>query len=51
MALITDARGAKLPGKPDSLVTHVLPAGRIGKNPLHWPGGIRAIRGYQPIVR
>ncbi len=43
VALITDARGAKLPGKPDSLVTHVLPAGRIGKNPLHWPGGIRAI--------
>ena len=43
VALITDARGAKLPGKPDSLVTHVLPAGRIGKNPLHWPSGIGAI--------
>ncbi|MEQ1541964.1 MAG: undecaprenyldiphospho-muramoylpentapeptide beta-N-acetylglucosaminyltransferase [Novosphingobium sp.] len=43
VALITDARGAKLPGKPDSLVTHVLPAGRIGKNPLHWPKGIEAI--------
>lgn len=43
VALITDSRGAKLPGKPDSLVTHVLPAGRIGKNPLHWPKGIEAI--------
>lgn len=43
VALITDARGAKLPGKPASLVTHVLPAGRIGKNPLHWPQGIEAI--------
>lgn len=43
VALITDARGAKLPGKPASLVTHVLPAGRIGKNPLHWPKGIEAI--------
>jgi len=43
VALVTDTRGAKLPGKPDSLVTHVLPAGRIGKNPLHWPGGIAAI--------
>jgi UDP-N-acetylglucosamine--N-acetylmuramyl-(pentapeptide) pyrophosphoryl-undecaprenol N-acetylglucosamine transferase len=43
VALVTDTRGAKLPGKPDSLVTHVLPAGRIGKNPLHWPGGISAI--------
>jgi UDP-N-acetylglucosamine--N-acetylmuramyl-(pentapeptide) pyrophosphoryl-undecaprenol N-acetylglucosamine transferase len=24
VALVTDTRGAKLPGKPDSLVTHVL---------------------------
>ena len=43
VALVTDSRGAKLPGKPDSLVAHVLPAGRIGKNPLHWPKGIGAI--------
>ncbi|MBS0480841.1 MAG: undecaprenyldiphospho-muramoylpentapeptide beta-N-acetylglucosaminyltransferase [Proteobacteria bacterium] len=43
VALITDARGAKLPGKPPSLVSHVLPAGRIGKNPLQWPRGIGAI--------
>lgn len=43
VALITDARGAKLPGKPDALITHVLPAGRLGKNPLHWPKGIEAI--------
>ncbi|MEN9682981.1 MAG: undecaprenyldiphospho-muramoylpentapeptide beta-N-acetylglucosaminyltransferase, partial [Pseudomonadota bacterium] len=25
------------------LVSHVLPAGRIGKNPLHWPAGLGAI--------
>lgn len=43
VALITDQRGAKLPGKPASLVAHILPAGRIGKNPLHWPKGIGAI--------
>ncbi len=43
VALVTDTRGAKLPGKPDSLVAHVLPAGRIGKNPLHWPMGFGAI--------
>ncbi len=43
VALITDERGAKLPGKPPYLVSHVLPAGRIGKNPLHWPRGIGAI--------
>ena len=34
---------SRLPGKPHSLVAHVLPAGRIGKNPLHWPKGIEAI--------
>ncbi|MBK6802448.1 undecaprenyldiphospho-muramoylpentapeptide beta-N-acetylglucosaminyltransferase [Novosphingobium sp.] len=43
VALITDERGARLPGKPHSLVAHVLPAGRLGKNPLHWPKGIEAI--------
>jgi len=43
VALITDERGARLPGKPETLVAHVLPAGRIGKNPLHWPKGIGAI--------
>ncbi|MEN9718177.1 MAG: undecaprenyldiphospho-muramoylpentapeptide beta-N-acetylglucosaminyltransferase [Pseudomonadota bacterium] len=43
VALITDERGAKLPGKPAFLVSHVLPAGRIGKNPLHWPAGLGAI--------
>jgi UDP-N-acetylglucosamine--N-acetylmuramyl-(pentapeptide) pyrophosphoryl-undecaprenol N-acetylglucosamine transferase len=42
-ALITDDRGSRLPGKPHSLVAHILPAGRIGKNPLHWPKGIEAI--------
>ncbi|HEX4848081.1 MAG TPA: glycosyltransferase, partial [Novosphingobium sp.] len=43
VALITDDRGSRLPGKPHSLVAHVLPAGRIGKNPLKWPKGIEAI--------
>lgn len=43
VALITDERGAMLPGKPDFLPAHVLPAGRFGKNPLKWLGGIRAV--------
>jgi UDP-N-acetylglucosamine--N-acetylmuramyl-(pentapeptide) pyrophosphoryl-undecaprenol N-acetylglucosamine transferase len=43
VALITDERGSRLPGKPHFLVSHVLPAGRLGKNPLHWPRGIKAI--------
>ena len=43
VALITDDRGANIPGKPDFLTAHVLPAGRFGKNPLNWIGGVRAV--------
>ncbi len=43
VALITDDRGANIPGKPDFLPAHVLPAGRFGKNPLNWFGGFRAV--------
>ncbi len=44
VALITDARGAAIPGKPDYLTAHVLPAGRIqGMNPMAWLKGGKAI--------
>jgi len=43
VALITDERGANIPGKPDYLTAHVLPAGRFGKNPLGWPKGVSAV--------
>ena len=44
VALVTDARGAAIPGKPASVPAHVLPAGRIaGMNPLNWARGLRAI--------
>ena len=43
VALITDERGAAIPGKPDFLPAHVLPAGRFGKNPLSWIKGIKAV--------
>jgi UDP-N-acetylglucosamine--N-acetylmuramyl-(pentapeptide) pyrophosphoryl-undecaprenol N-acetylglucosamine transferase len=43
VALITDERGAAIPGKPDFLPAHVLPAGRFGKNPLGWPRGVSAV--------
>lgn len=43
VALITDERGAAIPGKPEFLTSHVLPAGRFGKNPLGWIGGARAV--------
>ena len=43
VALMTDERGAKIPGKPEFLPAHILPAGRFGKNPLRWWGGIRSV--------
>lgn len=43
VALITDARGANIPGKPEGLTVHVLPAGRFGKNPLQWIKGLRKV--------
>lgn len=44
VALITDERGANIPGKPDFLPAHILPAGRFGKNPLKWFSGFKAVR-------
>jgi UDP-N-acetylglucosamine--N-acetylmuramyl-(pentapeptide) pyrophosphoryl-undecaprenol N-acetylglucosamine transferase len=44
VALVTDERGAAIPGKPDYLPAHVLPPGRIaGKNPLGWLKGIKGV--------
>ncbi len=43
VALITDERGAAIPGKPDFLPAHVLAAGRFGKNPLGWFRAIAAV--------
>ncbi len=43
VALVTDQRGTKIPGCPDKIATHVLPAGRITKNPKSWLSGVRAI--------
>ena len=43
VALITDERGAAIPGKPDFMPAHMLPAGRFGKNPLRWPEGVLAV--------
>lgn len=51
VALITDARGAAIPGKPDFLPAHVLPAGRFGKNPLRWPTAISAVLEGRAMAR
>ena len=51
VALITDARGAAIPGKPDFLPAHILPAGRFAKNPLRWPGAIGAVMEGRGLAR
>ena len=44
VALITDRRGAEIPGRPAALTSHVLPAGRLGGfNPIGWLRGLSAI--------
>jgi UDP-N-acetylglucosamine--N-acetylmuramyl-(pentapeptide) pyrophosphoryl-undecaprenol N-acetylglucosamine transferase len=44
VALITDERGAQIPGKPESLPAHILPPGRIsGLNPLGWLKGAKGV--------
>jgi UDP-N-acetylglucosamine--N-acetylmuramyl-(pentapeptide) pyrophosphoryl-undecaprenol N-acetylglucosamine transferase len=51
VALVTDERGAAIPGKPDFLPAHVLPAGRFGKNPLHWAKGMSAVLEGRAMAR
>lgn len=51
VALITDQRGTKIPGCPERIATHVLPAGRITKNPLSWLPGLQAIAEGRMMAR
>ena len=41
--LITDDRGARIPGLFDSVQVHILPAGRLGGGPVGWLTAVRAI--------
>ncbi len=43
VALVTDERGSKIPGIPDKIATHILPAGRISGGPIGWLRAARAI--------
>ena len=51
VALITDARGDAIPGKPDFLAAHVIPVGRFGKNPLGWFKALRAVLEGRAMAR
>jgi UDP-N-acetylglucosamine--N-acetylmuramyl-(pentapeptide) pyrophosphoryl-undecaprenol N-acetylglucosamine transferase len=43
VALITDDRGAKIPGCPEGMTSHILPAGRVAGGPRGWISAARAI--------
>lgn len=43
-AFVTDDRGAKIPGAPDGLAVHILPAGRLSGGPIGWLRAANAIR-------
>jgi UDP-N-acetylglucosamine--N-acetylmuramyl-(pentapeptide) pyrophosphoryl-undecaprenol N-acetylglucosamine transferase len=43
VALITDERGARLPGLFDGVPVHILPAGRLSGGPIGWLKAVRNI--------
>lgn len=43
VALVTDERGARIPGLFDGVQTHILPAGRMAGGPLGWMKAGRSI--------
>ncbi|MEK7343282.1 MAG: undecaprenyldiphospho-muramoylpentapeptide beta-N-acetylglucosaminyltransferase [Pseudomonadota bacterium] len=51
VALVTDERGAKIPGIFEAAQVHVMPAGRMTKNPMSWPGALKAILAGRAMAR
>lgn len=51
VALVTDERGAKIPGIFDKAQVHVMPAGRMTKNPKSWAGALNAILAGRAMAR
>jgi len=43
VALVTDERGARIPGLFEGVQVHILPAGRLGGGPAGWLKAVRAI--------
>jgi UDP-N-acetylglucosamine--N-acetylmuramyl-(pentapeptide) pyrophosphoryl-undecaprenol N-acetylglucosamine transferase len=43
VALVTDDRGARIPGLFEGVPVHILPAGRLGGGPVGWMSAIRKI--------
>jgi UDP-N-acetylglucosamine--N-acetylmuramyl-(pentapeptide) pyrophosphoryl-undecaprenol N-acetylglucosamine transferase len=51
VALITDDRGARIPGCPPDIAVHILPAGRLGGGLLGWLKAARSIARGRRMAR
>ncbi|APG62972.1 undecaprenyldiphospho-muramoylpentapeptide beta-N-acetylglucosaminyltransferase [Sphingorhabdus lutea] len=51
VAFVTDDRGAKIPGLPDGVSTHILPAGRVSGGPKGWLSAARSIWAGRKMAR
>ena len=51
VALVTDERGARIPGLFDGVQTHIIPAGRMGGGPREWLQAWRDIRAGTAMAR
>ena len=51
VAIVTDERGAKIPGLFKDAAVHVLPAGRMSGGPLGWMKGFRGILAGRDMAR
>jgi len=51
VALVTDERGARIPGLFDGVQTHIIPAGRLGGGPRGWLKAFRDIRAGTAMAR
>ena len=51
VALVTDERGAAIPGTFEGDEKHILPSGRVTKNPLGWVGAAKNIWNGRAMAR
>ena len=51
VALVTDDRGAKIPGIFDKAQVHILPAGRITGDPRSWLSGVKGVLAGRAMAR
>jgi len=51
VALVTDERGARIPGLFEGVQIHVIPAGRLGGGPRGWLRAIKEIRAGTAMAR